>query len=393
MFAPALAHARGPDFDRDGYEDLAIGAPGEKVGTIVGAGAVNILYGSASGLDDQADRITTLYQDVADVVDLSEEGDRFGGALAWGDFNGDCFDDLVVGVPGQSGSAGAIHVFYGSTSGLTADLDAVITRASPGIPGSVHAGDWFGTTLAAGDFNGDGSDDVAVSAANYQSGTDGTDVVMIIYGGGAGLNGTNGPGAHTFAIPEAAIRNEGEQMTTGDFNCDSYEDIAVGTWLTDKPGVGADVGSVTVIYGSATGLSLSAGPGSQEISGIYEGDAFGMAVTAANFNGDSAGGRSCVDLAIGAPQLFGSGVGYVMVLFGTATYGLQFLAPVGQLIDQDWKTIQGEGEADLDLHQYFGFALTSGRADSDNYADLLVGVPNENLEAGVVLPSAALRTA
>ncbi|PCC71252.1 FG-GAP repeat-containing protein [Nannocystis exedens] len=75
VFAPALAQARGPDFDRDGYEDLAIGAPGENVGSIAGAGAVNILYGSASGLDDPADRITTLYQDAPDVFDASEAGD------------------------------------------------------------------------------------------------------------------------------------------------------------------------------------------------------------------------------------------------------------------------------------------------------------------------------
>ncbi len=37
------------DFDGDGYADLAVGAPGENVGGKRDAGAVHVLYGSASG--------------------------------------------------------------------------------------------------------------------------------------------------------------------------------------------------------------------------------------------------------------------------------------------------------------------------------------------------------
>lgn len=385
VFASTLAHARGPDFDRDGYEDLAIGATGENVGSITSAGAVNILYGSASGLDDPADRITTLYQDVTDVAEASEPGDGFGHALAWGDFDGDCYDDLVVSVAGENMVSGAIHVFYGSIAGLTAGLDVVIDRDSAGVPGVPHSIDTFGRRLAAGDFNGDGIDDVAVSAANYQGGSDGADVVIILYGGSTGLNGTNGPGAHQLSMPDSAHSGpgSGEQFATGDFNCDSYEDLAVGAYSAAKAGVGTYVGHVTVVYGSASGLNLSAGPGAQQFTGAAAGDSFGAAVTAANFNADTSGGRACVDLAIGAPQMYGSHVGYVSVLFGTAASGLQTTSPARQQISQDWNTIQGEGASELE-YQFFGAALTSGRADSDNYADLLVGVPLENDQRGVV---------
>ncbi|WP_434420941.1 hypothetical protein [Nannocystis pusilla] len=385
VFASTLAHARGPDFDRDGYEDLAIGAPGENVGSIVGAGAVNVLYGGASGLDDPADRVTTLYQDLPDVAEASEAGDGFGHALAWGDFDGDCYDDLVVSVAGENTVSGAIHVFYGSIAGLTAGLNVVITRDSAGVPGVPHSIDAFGRRLAAGDFNGDGIDDLAVSTANYQGGSDGADSVIILYGGNTGLSGTNGPGAHELSLPESAYGNPsfGEQFTTGDFNCDSYEDLAVGAHTADKAGVGVDVGRVTVVYGSVTGLNLSAGPGAQQFTGAAVGDTFGAAVTAANFNADTSGGRACVDLAIGAPQMYGSHVGYVSVLFGTAASGLQTASPARQQISQDWNNIQGEGASEIE-YQFFGASLTSGRADSDNYADLLVGVPNENDQRGVV---------
>ena len=47
FFGNALAAG---DFDNDGFIDLAIGVPGEDIGTIADAGAVNVLYGSASGL-------------------------------------------------------------------------------------------------------------------------------------------------------------------------------------------------------------------------------------------------------------------------------------------------------------------------------------------------------
>jgi hypothetical protein len=76
--SPVQAVAPITDFNGDGFEDLAIGVPGEGVGSTISAGAVNVIYGSASGLSATTipDQIWT--QDSANVDDFSESGDSFG---------------------------------------------------------------------------------------------------------------------------------------------------------------------------------------------------------------------------------------------------------------------------------------------------------------------------
>jgi hypothetical protein len=114
------------DFNHDGRDDLAIGALGEDVGTIETAGAVNVLYGSASRLTATGNQLWT--QNSAGILDAAEAGDQFGASLSVGDFDGDGFDDLAIGVWGEDitiilgrvRDAGAVNVLYGSASRLTA---------------------------------------------------------------------------------------------------------------------------------------------------------------------------------------------------------------------------------------------------------------------------------
>ncbi|HJS68777.1 MAG TPA: integrin alpha [Nitrososphaera sp.] len=71
------------DFNGDGYEDLAIGAPGEDAGTVVDAGAVHVIYGSASGLSAQEQVGNQFWhQNTPNVEGGSETGDLFSVALA-----------------------------------------------------------------------------------------------------------------------------------------------------------------------------------------------------------------------------------------------------------------------------------------------------------------------
>src|SRR6185503_13408667 len=82
------------DFNGDGFADLAIGVPEEDTGGAEDAGAVNVIYGSASGLtatDPNVPAPQFWSQNSTGISGASEAGDRFGAALASGDFNGDGF--------------------------------------------------------------------------------------------------------------------------------------------------------------------------------------------------------------------------------------------------------------------------------------------------------------
>jgi len=154
------------DFNGDGVDDMAVGAPGESLDGASAAGAVSVLRGKG-GLGLTGSGAQFISQNSPGVANVAEPGDQFGLDLATGDLNGDGIDDLAIGTPGegiaQVPKAGAVNVLYGSPEGPSGSGDQLWSQNSPGIRDVVEAGDRFGYSLAIGDFNGDGVDDLSVS--------------------------------------------------------------------------------------------------------------------------------------------------------------------------------------------------------------------------------------
>jgi len=136
------------DFDSNGWADLAVGVRGEDNG----AGAVNVIYGSDSGLLRST---AEFWNQATDGIEgTAESGDQFGYSLA----AGNCAKttgpagDLAVGVPFEdtagNTNVGLVNVIYGSGGGLTDSGDQVWNQATDGIEGTAESGDLFGWSLA-----------------------------------------------------------------------------------------------------------------------------------------------------------------------------------------------------------------------------------------------------
>ncbi|MDO0924594.1 FG-GAP repeat protein [Streptomyces sp. TG1A-8] len=106
------------DVDGDGYADLAVGTPGEDVGTVPDAGAVVVLRGSAGGLT--AVGAVSFHQDSAGVPGTAEKGDRWGGQVRLADTDGDGRCELLAAAPGENTSDGVVWLLPASAAGVVA---------------------------------------------------------------------------------------------------------------------------------------------------------------------------------------------------------------------------------------------------------------------------------
>ena len=130
--------------------------PAEDVAAIQGAGAVNILDGTAGMLSSAGDQ---LWNQEILSGSVPEDSDSLGIGLTAGDFNGDGFIDLAIGVFREDRDplvdSGVVHVVYGSGGlGLTTTGEQYWHQDVAGVTGVVEANDRFGYALAAGDFDG-----------------------------------------------------------------------------------------------------------------------------------------------------------------------------------------------------------------------------------------------
>src|SRR5690606_16202486 len=105
------------DFNADGHDDLAVGAPYKPLEGL-DRGHPVIFHGHVGGLYPAGAMEVRLGNE--GLPDQPEHFDLFGSALAVGDFNDDGYDDLAIGAPGEDG-IGAVLVLYGSVGSLRFD--------------------------------------------------------------------------------------------------------------------------------------------------------------------------------------------------------------------------------------------------------------------------------
>ncbi|MBN2041549.1 MAG: FG-GAP repeat protein [Spirochaetes bacterium] len=259
------------DFNGDGYGDMA--AADHDYNSY--NGHVYIFYGSSSGLASTAG--TTL---------TGASNSNFGWSLCSGDFNGDNFTDIAIGAPYDDG---AVHVFYGSSSNFAdCDLSAGGTadRSYAASIGSIGS-ETLGSSVIAGDFNGDEYADLAALAGDGG-------YVEIYNGSNTGL-----PASYSIRRSSSLQTDTSPGcLASGNVNGDAYDDLAVGA-----VSYVSSTGRVYVFHGRASGISDTADP-EITLTGEFTSDHFGTSLSIADTDKDGYG-----DLAIGARNFQNSSSG------------------------------------------------------------------------------------
>jgi len=304
-----------------------------------------------------------------------------GFSVASGDVNGDGLEDVIIGAfradgpDGQRKNAGRVYVVFGPTDiygivDLASQADVVIYGADPY--------DYAGSSVASGDVNGDGYDDIII-AAPWADGPDNRRVecgeIYVVFGSDSIASHIDLRTQADVVMYGVDIRDQaGTSLATGNINGDEYDDIVIGAKWADGLGPGhrrEDAGEVYVILGSA---SL---PNTMElcyhaaliIYGEEKGDHAGSSVAIGDLNGDGYG-----DIIVGAmwadgPQNQRPQAGGAYVVSGSKSFDSR----MRDLRTQADLTIFGANAQDR-----AGISVASGDVNGDGYDDLLIGASYAN---------------
>lgn len=349
------------DLDGDGAADLVVGAPADSEGSVLGTALV--VAGPILHSQSLADAVR-----YTGIPREDEDQNAAYSVAAVGDLDGDGLGDLAYGVrqgKGDENLTGMVYVAPGPCA-AGASADELAGR----IVGAVRVGGLGARVAAAGDFDGDGLDDLFVGAPRYSEdgSADGVEPGRVyVYAGPIAEAVPEGDASLTVAATVALDRT-GESAVALDVNGDGHADLLGGSfWSNDGR---ADSGKAWVIFGPASGTrtldeadAVLLGEDGGEDGGGYAGH---DVASAGDVDGDGTD-----DLLVGAPLLGDEGehAGRAYLVYGATVGGEVGLEEAGARF-----TSAGAGD-------WVGYGVAgAGDVDGDGFADVLVSAPQRYTE-------------
>jgi FG-GAP repeat len=322
---------------------------------------------------------------------------------AYGDINGDGFDDVILGAvfmnfvrePLDHGSMGGAYVVYGGLGVSAGELDfhtdnQITASAETRIHGA-ERGQGVGNSVSSGDFNGDGWDDIALGAPDSPD----PGSAYIIYGG-ADLPGrsidlltfsTTSPERETHILgdPDDGWDDaQGFLVASGDLNADGFDDLLMGAWRTDGPyNDREDSGEVTVVFGGADLpgqiIELDSDPlynipGVLQVFSAEAEDMMGYGVRAGDVDGDGIDDLIMGSLLGDAPSV--EDTGEVIVLYGSPSLG-SGVVDLATDLDEIGPATRITG---VESYSELGFCVEAADFNRDGCDDIIIGSRAEDYE-------------